>query len=336
MAEQVAERFKVPHFTDDVARMLKEAQPDVVHITTPPQSHFPLAVQCLEAGCHVYVEKPFTVNTDEATRLIGLANSRNRKLTVGHNAQFTWESQQARALVKAGYLGGSPAYIESYYTYNLGDAAYAKSLLGDRNHWVRRLPGKLLQNVISHGIARIAEYLDSDGLTVAAFGHSSPLLQQIGATDVVDELRAHVSDAKNTTASFVFSSQIAPPVNGMRLYGPKNSLTVDSVHHTVIRSQHRGYKSYVNYFVPPIHMAREYLGASAKNVSRFLRRDFHDDSGVKNLVEAFYRSILDGTPPPIEYDEILRVSKIMDAIFEQLTASPRSALRTSDPLVPAL
>ena len=34
-------------------------RPDVVHITTSPQSHFDIAHYCLENGCHVYVEKPF-------------------------------------------------------------------------------------------------------------------------------------------------------------------------------------------------------------------------------------------------------------------------------------
>ena len=50
--------------------------------------------------------------------------------------------------------------MESYYCYELGNSAYASALLGDNSHWVRRLPGKLLQNIISHGIARIAEYYD--------------------------------------------------------------------------------------------------------------------------------------------------------------------------------
>ena len=43
-----------------LGEMLDEAKPDVVHITTPPESHFEIAKICLEPGCHVYVEKPFT------------------------------------------------------------------------------------------------------------------------------------------------------------------------------------------------------------------------------------------------------------------------------------
>ncbi len=83
-----------------------------------------------------------------------------------------------RALVKSGYLGGPPVHMESYYCYDLGDPSYARALLGDKNHWVRRLPGKLLQNIISHGIARIAEFLTSDAPQVIAYGFVSPLLKR--------------------------------------------------------------------------------------------------------------------------------------------------------------
>jgi hypothetical protein len=42
---------------------------------------------------------------------------------------------------------------------------------------------------------------------------------------------------------------------------------------------------------------------------------------MKYLIEAFYRSIVEGTPVPIPYREILLTARIMDAIFEQLGAS---------------
>jgi len=318
MAEQLAERSSIAHFSADLSQLIRDARPNVVHITTPPQSHYALTAQCLEAGCHVYVEKPFTLNTEEALCLIRTAQAKGLKLTAGHNLQFTWENMEARDLVRAGFLGGPPVYIESYYTYNFASPGYAKALLGDRNHWVRRLPGRLLHNIISHGIARIAEFMVTDAPVVSAHAYQSPLLQQIGETDVADELRVHVSDGANMTGSFVFSSQISPPMNGVRLYGPMNSLFVDNVHHTLVRSRHKRYKSYLNYFVPPVDYAREYFRNSRRNIGRFLRSQFHDDSGLKSLAEAFYLAVLDEAPLPISYREILLTSRIMDGIFAQL------------------
>jgi len=85
--------------------MLQAAAPDVVHITTPPQSHFSLATQCLEYGCHVYLEKPFTVTAEEAESLIALAESRGSKITAGHNYQFTLRDAR-NAPVSRGRISG--------------------------------------------------------------------------------------------------------------------------------------------------------------------------------------------------------------------------------------
>src|SRR3954463_13502495 len=60
MAESAAERFGVREWFTDHRRMFDDVRPDVVHITTPPPSHFPLAMAALDAGAHVVVEKPAT------------------------------------------------------------------------------------------------------------------------------------------------------------------------------------------------------------------------------------------------------------------------------------
>ena len=320
MAQQLAERHAIPHVSDDVAALLAEARPDVVHVTTPPASHLSIALRCLEAGCHVYVEKPFTLTAPEASRLIEDARHRGLHITAGHNLQCTWESLEGRRLVREGFLGGPPVHIESYYTYELKDRQYAAALLGDRQHWVRQLPGQLLHNIISHGIARIAEFLDCDDPLVVAHGHVSPLLRSIGETTIIDELRVHISDRRNMTASFVFSSQVSPAVNGWRAYGPVNSLVVDNLHHTLIRLKQRGYKSYMNYFLQPLHVAAEHARNAGGNMARFLRADFHDDSGLKHCIEAFYESIATTGAPAATPREVLLVALIMDRIFEQLAA----------------
>src|SRR5262249_58463040 len=110
----------------------------------------------------VYVEKPFTLTAREAQSLISCATEKGLKVTAGHDDQFTHVARRMRALVSDGYLGGPPVHMESYYCYDLTQPGYARALLGDKQHWVRRLPGKLLHNIISHGIARIAEFLTTD------------------------------------------------------------------------------------------------------------------------------------------------------------------------------
>src|SRR5215831_18113496 len=194
MAKQLHDRFPIKHYFSDLTELLEKARPDVVHITTPPEGHFELACLCMQYGANVYIEKPFTVYADQTQKLIELAEEQGVKLTAGHNDQFSPVARRMRALVQSGYLGGQPVHMESHYSYDLGDPSYARALLGDKNHWVRRLPGKLLQNIISHGIARIAEFVTSEHPQVIAYGFVSALLKSIGETEIIDELRVVISD----------------------------------------------------------------------------------------------------------------------------------------------
>src|SRR3954447_1648567 len=202
MARQLAERFPVRRYGSDLIGLLNESKPDVVHITTPPAGHFDIATLCLELGCHVYVEKPFTLYEDEAHSLLELARERGLRITAGHDDQFSHAARRMRTLVGEGYLGGGPVHMESTYCYELSRSGYAGAVLGDKRHWVRRLPGKLLQNIISHGIARITEFLSTDSPEVRAYGFQSPLLREMGETEIVDELRVIISEQQRTTAYF--------------------------------------------------------------------------------------------------------------------------------------
>jgi predicted dehydrogenase len=330
MAKQLYERFPVKRYFSDLIQLLEEARPDVVHVTTPPESHFNLAKLCLERGCHVYVEKPFTLYEADARALIDLAIARNLKITAGHDDQFSHVSRRMRALVQTGFLGGPPVHMESYYCYELGNSAYANALLGDKSHWVRRLPGKLLHNIISHGIARIAEHLTTDHPQITVHGFISSRLRELDETEIIDELRLIVSEDNGMTAYFTFSSQMRPSLHQFRIYGPKNGLILDQDQETLIKLQGNMRKSYLEKFVTPLIFAKQYFGNVAGNLRTFVRRDFHMKSGMKYLIESFYRSIEQDSPLPISYREILLTARIMDEVFAQLKQSqPRSHSLTS-------
>ena len=317
MAAQLAERFSIAGCFADVEEMLRIATPDVVHITTPPQSHHDLGRKCLEAGSHIYLEKPFTVTAAEAESLIEFAGRHGLSVTAGHNCQFTDEMLEMRRLVKEGYLGGDPVHLESYWSYDLGDASYVGPLLGNPNHWVRRLPGQLLHNIISHGIARLAEFLDDDIKELTSSAHQSVPLRRLGGQEVMDELRMLIRDGKGTTATFLFSTQIKPGLNRFELYGSANSMTVDLVSGTVLKNSGKSYKSYLTFLIPSVNNARQHFANAMHNAANIVRGRLHQDSGMKELICRFHRSIAQDGPPPIPYREIVLTARIMDAVFAQ-------------------
>src|SRR3989475_1220699 len=224
-----------------------------------------------------------------------------------------------RQLVCEGYLGGPPVHMESYYCYDLDvTGAYAGALLGDKDHWVRKPPGQLLHNIISPGIARIAEFLPTDSPRVIAHGFVSPILTQVGETEIIDELRVIISDDNAATAYFTVSSQMRPSLHQFGIYGPRNGLLLDQDNETLIQLNGKRYKSYAEHFLAPLALAKQYVGNTSRNVRTFLANDFHMKAGLKYLIESFYRSITEGAPLPIAYREIVLTAHIMDEIFEQL------------------
>lgn len=329
MAEQLGERFRIPGIFSDAGEMLRAARPQVVHITTPPQSHFSLAMQCLEAGCHVYLEKPFTVTGDEAKQLLDYAVGRGLLVAPGHNYQFTAEMCRMRQLVKEGYLGGAPVHLESHWSYDLGDTSYVGPVLGSRNHWVRQLPGQLLHNILSHGIARMAEFLDDD-VVIVARAHQSEALRTMGGAEVVDELRVLLRDGRGTTAFFCFSTQLKPGLSQFRVCGSRHSLLVDQSSGSLIRLRSGSYKSYLTFFVPPLIQAGEHLGNAVRNIFSFIGGDLYQDSGMKELIARFYLGINSNGAPPIPYREVMLTARIMDEIFTQV-ASSRDAVTVDSP-----
>jgi predicted dehydrogenase len=260
MARQLYERCGAKRHFSDLAQLLTECKPDAVHVTTPPQSHFEIARVCLEAGCHVYVEKPFTLNERDARRLIDLASRKGLNITAGHDDQFTHAARRMRRLVQKGFLGPGPVHMESYYCYEMGRSSYASALLGDKQHWVRGLPGALLQNIISHGIARIAEFMPTDSPQVVAHGFVSPMLRSMGESEIIDELRVIISDQESTTAYFTFSSQMRPALHQLRVYGLSNGLILDQDQETLVKLRGSRFKSHLERFVPPLNLAGQYLG----------------------------------------------------------------------------
>ena len=323
MARQLGERCGVPQEKcyGELSELLDEVKPDVMHITTPPQGHYPLARQCLEAGSHVYLEKPFTVTAGEAEELIGLAEEKRLNLAAGHNLQFTPEMLEMRAAVARGLLGGRPIHLESHFSYDLGDATYVGPLLANRDHWVRRLPGRLFHNLISHGLAKLAEFLSDEWDELRAWAHQSPRLQDLGGQDVKDELRVFIRDRNGATAFFAFSTQMKPGLNLLRVCGPSQSILVDHASGSMIRLEDRPAKSYLTFLLPPLRMARQHSRCARRNFAGILRRRLYQDAGMKELIERFYRSIETGAPPPLPYREILLTARMMDEIFRQVYPS---------------
>jgi UDP-N-acetylglucosamine 3-dehydrogenase len=95
----------VSHVTKYYDDVISSPEVDAVHICTPNETHYELCKAALDAKKHVLVEKPITQNFSEALKLVDLANSNNRVLSVGHIFRFNNAIDKVQSLVQNNFFG---------------------------------------------------------------------------------------------------------------------------------------------------------------------------------------------------------------------------------------
>ena len=309
LAYQAAARFDVPKQYEDVDRMLADVRPDVVHVTTPPHTHFALASKCLEAGAHVYVEKPFALDGDETRRLLELANTRRLIACPGHDHLFDPVWKEALRVVASGQMG-SIVHVDSTMGYD-ATGPFGMLIQTDPRHWIHRLPGGIFHNVISHPVYKVTPFLVDDEPEVIAMS--------FGAADVAPlptELRVLVRGEH--VSAYIALMTLARPVRRLvRLYGTADSMEIDFDTGLTRRFGSSALPGAFGRIEAPVRQTFAAARSSGRALGKFARSEIQYFAGMRALFEALYDAIRTGGAPPIPYSEIQRVANIMDAIFHQ-------------------
>ena len=120
-AKKAADTYGVPNLFSDSQKMLDELQDlDAVSIITPNRTHRPLALQVLQAGKHVFCEKPPALNATEVKQMKEAAENAGKTLMFNFNNRARPESYALREYIEAeaddvGEDGGKP-YDDVYYS----------------------------------------------------------------------------------------------------------------------------------------------------------------------------------------------------------------------------
>jgi predicted dehydrogenase len=322
LAEQAAARHGVPAWHTDLDAALEAVRPEVVHVTTPPATHLPLAARALAAGAHAYVEKPLTSDAAEAGTLCEAARRAGRLLCVGHNLAFDPVIRRLDALLAAGALG-EVVHAEAVMGYDLS-GPFGALALSDPSHWVHALPGGIAHNNLSHPLSLVLPLLglaEGERPRVRASGRR---LRPERFGDVRDrfhdEVRVHL-DGPRATASVLFSCRIRPVQLALTVYGTRRAAAVSLDARTlrlVDGSRLPGPFQKVDW------ARREALASAAEALGR--ARDLagarlHYFEGLRALLGAFYAAARAGGPAPISAEHARCTAEVLDAIFAACRAA---------------
>ncbi len=110
--KRIKSLYPEPKITENYQEILNDPTVEAVAIATPVHTHFKLAKEGLEAGKHVFLEKPLTQTSQQARELIGLAEETSKVLMVGHTFLYTTAVNKLKELIDSGELG-DVLYISS-------------------------------------------------------------------------------------------------------------------------------------------------------------------------------------------------------------------------------
>lgn len=273
--------------------LLERARPDVVHIVTPPASHAELAMQAIEAGCHVYVEKPFTPTAEEARSILALAEKRGVKVCAGHQVLF-----EAPALAVWDHLPriGRLVHIESYFSFKM----------------VRRTITAVdqVKDILPHAVYPVVDQLRrGTGLMDAPIELQGMSLDASGEAYVLLRLG-------RVTAVVMVTLNGRPVEQYQNLIGTNGSLRADYIGGFL--GQLVGPGTGPGVLLTPYRRALHTVTGTTRGITRLLMGGSYP--GLRTIVHRFYESIRDETAPPLSPRSIIDTVRICEEVGNALEA----------------
>jgi len=152
-AMQFAGKWRIPSYHTSFSEMLQSEELFAISICTPPQFHTNQAVEALESECHVVVEKPFTVTTKEADKVLDTLQNSSARLTIIHSQLFEPSMLLVMKRIKAGDIGRIVGMNVGILHSN------DESMASDRNHWCHKLPGGRFGENLPHPVYLLQAFL---------------------------------------------------------------------------------------------------------------------------------------------------------------------------------
>ncbi|MGJ4940733.1 Gfo/Idh/MocA family protein [Bradyrhizobium sp. HKCCYLS1011] len=311
-AEAMAERFQVPKFYTNHRDLLDELKPDLVHITTPPASHLPIAMDCLERGLNVFCEKPMTVQYADFCLLKDKAIAKGTMLMENQQNRFHSSVRRILQLIETGELG-DVLDVQICLSLNITgpNSAYT-----DMNapHFGMTLPGGVIGDFLPH-IAYLAYMFTGKALAVNAVWTKHTKCTPLPA----DEFRGLIK-GERTTAFVSFSGNAQPDGFLIRVIGTRMRVEANLYEPPkVVSKRLRKGEPALMTVVDGIAEARQVLTGSIGGFVRKLAGQSSYD-GMKDMLAATYRSIELKQPQPISLQELDEIAQLADQL--SATAKP--------------
>lgn len=309
--DQVGRRFGVKRRHTDYRLLMEDPEIDLVAVCVPTHLHAEVSVAALEAGKHLFLEKPIATNLSECDRILSGAASTEAAKTVGFNLRFHRLVDLAFQVLQEGKLGRIDS-VRSQWSSPMGAA-------GNYPAWrrSRKAGGGALFEIGTHhfDLFRFLLQTEIDEVWVMS--------RMAEETERTASVIARTTDGVVINSLFTESSAAS---NGFEVFGERGKLSVslyrvDGLEFAAINSVEGGIKPRLKRFV-------RFLSEFPRSVS-ILRHGGDYLMSYRREWEALIESIRRGTDPAVTLEDGKRALEItLAAVESSSTGRPVQVVRT--------
>ena len=276
-AKGVSARFGVKSFTD-YHDILADESIDLVSVCTPDHTHADIAVQALEAGKHVVLEKPMATTLEDCDRIIDAMRSSNRQLTLDFEYRYNPFFHTMKELVDRGELGELKAMSIYYW-----------------RHPFNIKPGRWVHNsrYTTMMIQEGCHYVDLLGWICGeietVWAWSAKVREDVGFEQILFGELAHKNGVHSQYSHTVAGNQI---IHNVWLMG-----TASAIYGTMVYSKTQGSFAKIMHKKHTKEIADDIKGDFS--VKCFGEKEIWDDDVIPNLINDFVSRIIQKRPPGV-------------------------------------
>jgi predicted dehydrogenase len=296
----------------DTDSMLRDCKPQIVHVLLPPTAHCEAAIQCLEAGCHVFVEKPFCVTVEECQRVRDLAKRLGLKVGVNHNLAFMPGMMRLIEEIRDLRLG-AVEHVTVMYTIPMPGLAKSPA-----TQWMFGESGRIMLELGPHPVSIVCRLLGAVKSASTAVGGEITLLNK---TRFFSTWMSSMV-CERGTASLVLSTGGGYSSGSVQVIGQDGTAFVDLSHNTIRVSEKNRYIRAAD-LVDGVSNGVSVAGQSLRHFLAYgvgatgLGKPYAlQETSVKNSLENFYNAVRNGHAPTVGADEGTEVIEACSMIIE--------------------
>lgn len=303
LAQQTVAKYHIPGAYAELSDMLSKEKLDIVDICVPPQIHAPLALEALQHGCHVLMEKPMALKVSDCDQMIEAARSKGVKLCIVHNQLFNPSFAKARKLVAQGAIG-------DFTGMRILLSDHRDEMIMRENYWIHKLPGGLIGESGPHVVYLTLAFLK---FVQNVDIYARNFLEHPWAP--FDEFRIELEGEK-AMSSVTMSYSGTHHDLLVDIFGTEGVIHLDLSSKVLV---HYGSKESVR----PVRFARYFLNVSSQVVGSIVANVFGLMTrklkfGHELLIRDFVDSILSNRQPPVTGEEGREVVRVMEMIVAKL------------------